>query len=230
MSSNCESCIRYKSSDDDSPSEMTPESFETITILDWDDTILPTTWLFRNCYQTGQLTEEQKVVLERTQKSADEFLRCVVNCSTKVIIITNAEKDWVIRSCEAFFNSLFSYIQSKIMIFSARDECLSQTSIDSSLWKQYTFQKVLDGYRNIINNKKMSVFSIGDSLYERQAVMNYGMLNGDICVKSIKMMDGPSPSQLIKQQELIAKCLPSMINKFEHVDLKLALQPPANSM
>ena len=227
MSVDCGPCIRYSSFEDNSTSEILPESVEKITILDWDDTILPTTWLFRNCYQTGQLTEEQSVILERTQQSAYLFLQCVVECSNQVIIITNAEKEWVIRSCEAFFNPIYSYIQSKIRIFSARDEYSSQTSIDSSLWKQYTFQRVLDEYRNCMSTKRMSVFSIGDSLYERQAVMNYGKLNDDICVKSIKMMDGPSPSQLIKQQELITKYFPSMMNKFEHVDLKLALQSSA---
>ena len=225
MSADCQSCIRYNTFEDDSPSELTSRCFEKITILDWDDTILPTTWLFRNYCQTGQLTEEQINILEQTQQSVYEFLQCVVSNSTRVIIITNAEKEWVIRSCETFFKSVYPLINEEIRIVSARDEYSNQTSIDSSLWKQYTFQRVLDGYRGCMNKKMISVFSIGDSLYERQAVMNYGKHNDDICVKSIKMMEGPSPSQLIKQQELITKHLPSMINKFEPLDLKLALQP-----
>lgn len=208
------------SSDDGNVSQlMMPSNYLStkVLIFDWDDTIFPSSWLFS--LQDYELAKDK---IRRLENSAIELFKTVKQLGLNVMIITNADLNWVHQSCIHYMPKLYPYIQD-LTIVSARDR-QSQFHTDSGLWKQYTFD---DEIRKVWCDRQrshLSLISIGDSLYERNAVMEFERKHHNVCVKSIKMMDRPSLSQLVKQQELIARELGSMVSRPERMDLKLAVQ------
>lgn len=204
-----------------STDRLPTETITNVTIFDYDDTILPSTWLTRIFSQTDSLSTEMLHQLKKVDVTASALLREALKRST-VIIVTNAEEGWVEHSSSVFLPSVFNLLRF-VTICSARARYGSLYPQESTKWKQLTFSEEFDQIRNR-RNGVLSLLSIGDSLHEREAVFSYGALNSNVIAKSIKMIDIPSPSQLATQQELIGKALPSMIASSEKLDLKLSVQ------
>ena len=192
-----------------------------VTIFDFDDTLLPSSWLVHVLSTREELTEKMKTELRRVERSAYNLLSSAIQ-SSHVIIITNAEEGWVQSSCALFMPSVYSLL-SKIVIVSARSryECVYPT--DSAKWKELTFYDEIESIRGK-SGGFISLLSIGDSLLEREAVFSYGRSNNMVLAKSIKLIDVPTPAQLVTQQELICNALQSMILSSEKLDLKLSVK------
>ena len=209
------------SSDDGNGSQLmmpSNNSSTNVLIFDWDDTIFPSSWLFS--MQDYELAVDK---IRRLENSAIELFKTVTKLGLNVMIITNADLNWVYQSCINYMPKLYPFIQD-LTIVSARDR-QSQFHTDSGLWKQYTFDdEIRKVWCDRQRSSRLSLISIGDSLYERNAVMEFERKHDNVCVKSIKMMDRPSLSQLVKQQELIARELGGMVSRPERMDLKLAVQ------
>merc|ERR1719160_1844633 len=93
----------------------------TLIILDWDDTLLPSTWLQQHGLNiVGPLlpTEEQRALLAQVAKFVIKTLRRAKKLG-QVIIITNGEKGWVELSCSKFLPGVLPLLEG-IKILSAR--------------------------------------------------------------------------------------------------------------
>ena len=190
-------------------------SYENITIFDFDDTLLPSSWLVQVLQARGDLSEKMKEEMHRMDESAYMLLSAALRLSS-VIIVTNAEDGWINSSCSMFmplFNSLLKYV----VIVSARSRYEKQYPYDSGKWKELAFRDEIEKLRK--EGSFVNLLSIGDSLYERNAALVYGATNKFSIVKSIKMIELPTPGQLITQQRLICDAIPSMINNREKLDL-----------
>jgi hypothetical protein len=93
---------------------------QTIIVLDWDDTIFPTTWVKEDLKLNWRYTPEQQLkpgetldtIVELLGKLSDRmsfFLQQASN-SAKVVIVTLAKRPWVKNSCENFCPSLLELI------------------------------------------------------------------------------------------------------------------------
>jgi hypothetical protein len=134
-------------------------SKNNIIILDWDDTLFPTTWV-----------NMREIKLDKNNieifKDLDNLLillfKNLVNFG-EVVIITNAMNIWI-DTCLKVLNKTKKIIKKyNIKIISAREEYRKKTN-DPTIWKIRSFKKhIKKTYKNII--------SIGDSLSEYRALI-----------------------------------------------------------
>jgi len=110
----------------------------TLIILDWDDTLFPTTWLHKNKID---ILNNKILLYEKFFKNLDLLLirlfKLLLYCGD-VIIITNALLNWIDISIKLLPNLNKLISTSNIKIVSARGE-YSDTNKDPEMWKKWLF-------------------------------------------------------------------------------------------
>ena len=171
---------------------------DTVLIFDWDDTLLPTTWLHKTGIIQGGPTSEHITILEAISTSVITLLTEAQKYGT-VKIVTNAEKGWVESSCRKFLPRCSSLLTS-IPIFSARGTYEWLYPESPYMWKILAFQIVTINYSQVI--------SIGDNNAERHAVKE---LNDSFRTKSVKLEETPSMETFTKQLEALPTVLADLV-------------------
>eukprot|EP00918_Siedleckia_nematoides_P007675 GHVU01016654.1.p1 GENE.GHVU01016654.1~~GHVU01016654.1.p1 ORF type:complete len:241 (-),score=24.59 GHVU01016654.1:445-1167(-) len=144
-----------------------------VVFFDWDDTLLPSSWLSNNALTVDRACEVPHEVwpeLVDMAQRAQATLLTAMEHST-VVIVTNAEHGWIELSCTKFMPSLKPLL-SKIRQLSARTayEAESTTPFD---WKKLAFRHVLhDHCQQLDANESLNAISFGDSLHERVAILS----------------------------------------------------------
>ncbi|CAK0905444.1 unnamed protein product, partial [Prorocentrum cordatum] len=109
---------------DESCRPVPPES--TMLIFDWDDTVLPSTWIHEQGLSLADdswPTAEQQGLLDRLADRAAHTLGVAKQYGV-VTLVTNAEAGWIELSCQKFMPSLWPSLVD-VKLFSARStyEC-----------------------------------------------------------------------------------------------------------
>ena len=177
-----------------------PKTHNSLIIFDWDDTLLPTTFLTQGgaFNENIILTESDKKKIEKLENSAFNLLNIAIT-KGDVYIITNAGLGWVEYSAERFYPKVLE-ILPKIKIISARGEWEKDYPGDSRKWKIQSFlslQKRLD--TKLVTN----IICLGDSLFEIEAGRVLANCFGEAFVKTIKFKEGPKLEELNKQLMLV---------------------------
>jgi hypothetical protein len=175
-----------------------------LVVLDWDDTLLPTTWLVKEkilmappnasrSVGTAQrrMTPEHRAELAALEAAAHELLDAA-ELLGKVIIVTNAITTWVEKSGHALVPSLASRIAARYPVF-ARP--FGMKLADMTSWKTYAFDREAEAYGTIL--------SVGDGPDERGACLTLPYRR----VRSIKLLEDPSAEDLRTQQVFVAQRL-----------------------
>jgi len=204
---------------------------DTLIILDWDDTILPSTWLTINKLRFEDIIYSHYIdELGFYQTDCINLLNEMMKYA-HLIIITNAEKGWVENSCQQFLPKLFPII-SKLKIISSRTEYM-KVSNDPFIWKELAFRAEIELYITQNPNILQNIISIGDSLYERMAILNStNDLKGLApinYIKSVKLSERPELLLLIQQIEKLTNSIKKIIDEKSSLDLML-MPPPINSV
>jgi hypothetical protein len=191
---------------------------ETLIILDWDDTLFPTSWVLTN---NLDITEPStRIMFNKKFRELDNIiynLLYTMNKLGKVIIITNAMPEWVTLSSSLLRNT--NNIVTDIPIISARKDYNKKGTIKE--WKKMSF---LNELRNQIsnNNKINNIISIGDANYEYNALVNlFNVQNNyhDRYLKSVQLMKNPSCIDLEEQLKIINKEINNICDHRHHLDL-----------
>lgn len=199
----------------------------TLIILDWDDTLLPSTWLLNEGLQiadgSAPPNEEQKAELSKVAQCVIQTLRKVKRLG-HVTLVTNAEKGWVELSCRKFLPEVAPLLEG-IKVSSARsafETAQAQSPVD---WKRMAFNKEIGTFLQMPSRiaeigLQNNIVSVGDSMSERTALMEAteGM---DCWAKSLKLLERPSPDQLVKQHDLLCSCLRQFVDHEGSLDLCL---------
>lgn len=93
----------------------------TVIILDWDDTLLPSSWVTQCGHRLDEplmLDEGTKQELKRLENSVSMLLTRLV-AQGNIVIITNAETGWVELSCSKFMPQVLGQV-NKLRVVSAR--------------------------------------------------------------------------------------------------------------
>lgn len=104
--------------------ELKPKTHQTIIIFDWDDTLIPTTFLlpYQNLiYQP--LSRPLPQTIARRMAEIDQFASKLLEISKQngqVLIITNAAEGWVELSAQRFMPLTAKVLRSDVEIISAR--------------------------------------------------------------------------------------------------------------
>mmetsp|Transcript_54366 Transcript_54366/g.129550 ORF Transcript_54366/g.129550 Transcript_54366/m.129550 type:complete len:419 (+) Transcript_54366:68-1324(+) len=190
---------------------------ETVIVFDWDDTLLPTSWLERiHALSAGAplRPDMQRQILALTAACAST-LHLAATLGT-VVIVTNSAPGWLDQSCQLFMPQLCQHMRG-FQVF-------AKPSHAPLTFKMMTFQRECRQYRNVI--------SVGDGDAERVASLRLqaGSIDrkkawqgeGDAprCVKSVKLIELPTCQQLVQQQEMLQVRLPDIVAFKGNLDLK----------
>ena len=184
-----------------------PKTHNSIIIFDWDDTLLPTTFLTqgKNYIDNVILTEVDKEKISQLESLVSKLLNEAVN-KGEVYIITNAGEGWVEYSAEKIYPSI-SDILSKVKIVSARGLYEKQFPYDSSQWKIQAFLNI----QKFLNLKLVTnILCLGDSLFEMEAGRILASQFNEAFIKTVKFREGPKLDELIKQLKLV-------VNQFDTI-------------
>lgn len=210
-------------SDDDLDSNsVAPFSVEdTILIFDWDDTMLPSTWIQEQGLRLDDdsvPSEEQQTQLATMAEFAMQTLR-VAKRHGKVVLVTNAECGWIELSCQKFMPALFPSLQD-VHILSARSTYEQQGVTSPFEWKYLAFESEIHSFfEPFTSAQHKNVISFGDSAHEREALIRVTECMPGCRTKSLKFVERPEVDQLLKEHELITGCFKHIVNHDGNLDL-----------
>ena len=183
-----------------------PKTHNTLFIFDWDDTLLPTSFLnHENIINDENLPEELAGIFSMLEKAVIKILKLAVN-KGEVYIITNSSIGWVEFSAKKYFPNINEII-NKIIIISARNEYENAFPGDAKIWKEKTF---LSLKKNFDLKIPSNIICFGDSIIELEAGKILASKVNDSFIKTVKFRTNPGPEDIIKQLNLI-------INKFDYI-------------
>eukprot|EP00404_Azadinium_spinosum_P023193 CAMPEP_0180617110 /NCGR_PEP_ID=MMETSP1037_2-20121125/32843_1 /TAXON_ID=632150 /ORGANISM="Azadinium spinosum, Strain 3D9" /LENGTH=256 /DNA_ID=CAMNT_0022637003 /DNA_START=23 /DNA_END=793 /DNA_ORIENTATION=- len=194
---------------------------DTILIFDWDDTVLPSTWIQEQGLRLDDdsvPTEEQKVQLSKMAERAAQTL-CVAKRHGTVLLVTNAEEGWIELSCQKFMPSLYSVLEN-IKLLSARSTYEHQGVMSPFEWKYLAFESEIGCfYGTFAADRRKNVISFGDSAHEREALIRVTERMQNCRTKSLKFVERPEVEELLKEHELISGCFRHIVNHDGNLDL-----------
>jgi len=193
----------------------------TLIILDWDDTLFPTTWVNKNNVQIMNISKELYLrFFEKIDNSLLKLFKLLVKCGD-VIIITNALLNWIdISSRIVPLTNNFINKCNRIKIVSARGEYSSYT--DNLMdWKKMAFQNELA--KKTKEKKINNIISIGDTEYEYYALLNLykGEPDNYRLLKAVKFIKYPDNTQILEQIIIMINSISNICTYKGHLDLKL---------
>lgn len=208
---------------------------ETLILLDWDDTLMPSTWLSQSGLRldAGAPTETQRAELTAAARAAARTVQAAKRLGT-VVVITNAEWGWVELSCKHFLPTLWPLLEN-IKIRSARSFFEQRGSLAPALWKRVAFQQELrtfcqncckiakNSVARVASSRLRNVISLGDSVNERDALRYITKDSADCWGKSVKLMEQPDMRVFAKEHRILCTVLRPIAKHPGTLDLSLQL-------
>jgi len=195
---------------------------ETFFIFDWDDTILPSSWVQRQGLRldaASQLNVEQRVRLAEVAAVAGKTLRAARQHGT-VVLVTNAERGWIELSCQKFLPTLLPMLEN-VKLVSARTTYEHPNNRSPKDWKLQAFQVEITSYFGAEAyfdvSRRKNVLSLGDSIHEREALLRATAAVPSCLAKSLKFVERPDIQQICKQHELIASSFSQIVHHQENL-------------
>jgi len=197
---------------------MLLEYLTTIGIIDWDDTLFPSTFIRSHMDWINNPSSMPEIYHNKFTKLSNYIKSLINNMKLygEVIIITNAKAGWVQTSCKLMPDLL--PLLSTISIISARSDW-EYINPSPNKWKEFAFNKkiveILGNNENIIIN----LICIGDSLYEHDAALNVAHFintytTNYIFTKNIKFYYNPSFDILLNEVHNLSIDVELNENKF----------------
>jgi hypothetical protein len=191
---------------------------KTLIILDWDDTLFPTSWVMNNNINMAKASDNHKVMFSELDNILYDFLHKCLKLG-KVIIVTNASYGWVNISLKVLpYTS--KILLNNIKILSAREMFQKQNSIH--VWKRLAFEQEVVEYfmgKHDVHN----IVSIGDAEYEYNALIHFydwkKIIPKKRLLKTIKLISSPTYYSLLDQIDVLSNCIEKICRKKKHVDL-----------
>jgi len=197
---------------------------ETFFIFDWDDTVLPSTWVQRQGLRldaASTLNADQREVLAEVAVAAGKTLRAARQHGT-VVLVTNAERGWIELSCQKFLPTLSPMLEN-VKLVSARTTFEGPQCPSPLDWKLRAFDSEIMNYfgSDVVfdESQRKNVLSLGDSVHEREALLRATSSAPNCHSKSLKFVERPDISQICKQHELITNCFDRIVHHEGNLDL-----------
>jgi len=200
---------------------------ETLLILDWDDTLLPTSWIEAQGLRLGggaPITAEIRAHLDCLAERASLTLRLAKSYGT-VVVVTNAEHGWIELSCQKFMPSLWDALQD-VKLLSARSQFERQGVAQPSAWKLLAFRDEIVPFFGVACGgsgaaPQRNIISIGDSLHEREALIRVTDRFPNSWAKALKLMEKPSAEEFLKEHEVLCGVLGDIVNHMGNLDVSI---------
>jgi len=199
---------------------------ETLVVLDWDDTCLPSSWINAHGLRLDSAVPPQCYsALEELAPRVQALFRCCKSRGT-VLVITNAERGWVERSCEKFLPSVVNDLEG-VRVFSARLAYEEEGVFAPLEWKRKAFAAIIKETQDASEHAIRNVLSLGDSPHERDALFT---ARDVLCrgtdtgahrwrSKSVKFMERPDACQLLREHALVLQFFDQVVEHDGDLDL-----------
>lgn len=210
---------------------------QTIIILDWDDTMCPSTACMRHhgLSVLGDPPEGQVARgLQDLTVEAQALLDAAAELAEKVIIVTNAEEGWVDLSCKAWLPELQHSLE-KADVVSARSNWEPRGIASPAGWKARAFEDAIDRFYSRYQNQSWkNIISIGDAPHEREALGRVVRWapggQGKRCrSKSVKFVLRPSIEQLTRELQMLRESLREIVWHDDDLDLHFSAESLSES-
>lgn len=203
---------------------------QTIIILDWDDTLCPSTTCMRT-HGLSVLGEPPKGEVKRQLEVLTEEVKLLIEAASqlaeKVIIVTNAEEGWVDLSCKAWLPGLLPTL-ALCEVASARSTWEPRGVVSPAGWKAKAFEEVIDRFYSRYQNQSWkNIISIGDAPHEREALARVSgwAPTGKKCrSKSVKFVLRPTVDQLVRELQLLRESMKVIVWHDDDLDLHFSLE------
>jgi hypothetical protein len=194
----------------------------SIVIFDWDDTLLPTSFLTPNGIFSDDLffNENELQKISDLEKSVHDILRMSIT-KADTYIITNAAPGWVEYSSKRFYPTVYPMLKS-LKIVSARGEFEKKHPGNSRQWKIEAFLKML---KNLDTNLVTNLICLGDSIIEMEAAYVLASNFRKAFIKTIKFRESPKPEELNKQLKLVLEKFSEIYSAVKSLVVKVDKNP-----
>lgn len=204
------------------------EADQTIILLDWDDTLCPSTYCMKT-HKLGVMEPLPEHLVAEMSALEDIIINiideaCEIGC---VVIVTNAEEGWIELSAKAWLPRVYQSIWQKCKVVSARSKWEPQGITSPAGWKQKAFYEEIDGFYSRYEHQSWkNVISVGDAPHERDALFRVTLLANasnrrkQCRVKAIKFMIRPTIAQLMHELGMLRRCLKQVVGYDDHLDLQ----------
>jgi hypothetical protein len=197
--------------------ELDITKYSSLIIIDWDDTLYPTSWVVNNNIDLTYPKMRYKYMnhfKELDNKLSQTLLK--IKTYGDVVIITNAMPTWVDLSVSVLPKT--KKIINSIEVISARQNY--QQNKKMTEWKKYAFIQYLSD--KIKKRKYNNIISLGDADYEYNALINLykSRLIPNKYLKSVKFIKSTNYWVLLEQLKLIRENINNIVKSKRHFDLE----------
>ena len=189
-----------------------------LIIFDWDDTLLPTSFLLnKNIIDSeNKLSEKEKSKLQKIEELVKNLLTLSLS-KGEVYIITNAGEGWVEESSKRFYPNI-NDILDQIEVISARKDYEEKYPKETKLWKIGAF---LNLKKRLNEDLITNIICLGDSVFEMDAGKILAGTFIHAVIKTIKFMERPKLEELIKQLNLVLNQFNSIFNSYKNLTVRV---------
>jgi hypothetical protein len=181
----------------------TSKGKETIFIIDWDDTLMCTTFISR---KVSGLSDDEQYIVSNLGKVVSNFLK-ECNKYGKIIIMTNSSKEWIKKTTTEYLKISHESFDN-IAIISTRDRYLKK-GIEKKKWKELALDDLIAKYKEKIQN----LICVSDSEKDIDVFKNLSTKNKEINISTIKFKTKPSPLIMIKEIKYLNDMMDEIIGK-----------------
>ena len=189
----------------------------TLIILDWDDTLFPTSWtVSKNIDLINPLMRKKYAHSFNNLDIRLSGLLTVLQNYGTVVIITNAMHEWIGLSSSVLPRT--KPLLQNIEIISARE--MYQTKHNMHEWKKLAFKYLISKHYERIRYNNL--LSIGDADHEYNALI--GLYKSESMpykyMKSVKFIRSPEYAILLAQLGDLEKNAKNICRSHRHMDLE----------
>ncbi len=192
-------------------------------LVDWDDTLFPSSWfsaLQISLKQSDELSSEQSNLLMAVEYSIVGLLSNLARLG-QVVIVTNASKEWVVEGCSRLMPIVKEHL-SRVRVCSARDSFATVHPESPAMWKREAFSEAIDQYMESRESFPIChVLSIGDSNDERRALHMVRRRMKNVLAKSIKMVERPSIQVLLQSHAMLKERVKDVLSYPTAIDFEI---------
>lgn len=188
----------------------------TIIIIDWDDTLYPTTWSVENNIDLTNPKSRYKYIkyFEKLDDNLNDMFNTMKNYG-EIVIITNAMPEWVDLSLSVLPKTKKS--MQNIEVISARARYQNIAKMQE--WKKYTFLEEIN--KRSKSKRYTNILSLGDAEFEYNALLNLYDAKSlpHKYLKAIKFIKTSDYNIIIEQIRIIKKNIEQLCRMTRHMDL-----------
>ena len=198
--------------------ELKNNHHNSLIIFDWDDTLLPTSFLVSDVssQQDIELSKKEIKKMKKIEQKVGSILEKSIE-KGKTYIITNAYACWIEYTIKKFYSNIIN-IFDKIKIISARNEYEYIFPGNARQWKIEAFLNIL---KDVDNKKVTNIVCMGDSLFEIEAGRILASKFARSFIKTVKFKETPKLDELLEQLRVICDKFGFIYSSINNLNIKL---------